>query len=213
MAEVSKITVIEPQKNNPHRYSIFIDGQFALGIDEEVMANLRLRPQQPITVDRLQQIVAEEQAQRAWQAAIRLLKYRPRSYRELTRRLRQKGFASPTIAQVLDRLADLGLIDDERFAQQMVQSLVRRRNLGKRAILDRLRRAGISRDMAEATMEQELADYDEVSQAQQVVEKYLPRLAGLEPVKQRRRLYGYLRRRGFSQTVIQQMMQSALPDD
>jgi len=205
---VPKITAIEPQKNKPHRYSIFVDGEFALGVDEEVIENLGLRPQQALTADKLEQVVAEEQAKQAWRTAVRLLEYRPRSRWELTRRLQQKGFESPTISRTLDRLADTGLVDDERFAQEMVQSLVRSRNLGKRAIFDRLRRAGVSRDVAQAAMDQELADYDEVRQAQQVVDKYLPRLADLEPVKQRRRLQGYLHRRGFPYGVIEQVMPS-----
>ena len=203
-----KITAIEPQKNKPHRYSIFVDGEFALGVDEEVVANLGLRPQQALTADKLEQVVAEEQAKQAWRTAVRLLEYRPRSRWELTRRLQQKGFESPTISRTLDRLADTGLVDDERFAQEMVQSLVRSQNLGKQAIFDRLRRAGVGRDVAQAAMDQELADYDEVRQAQQVVDKYLPRLTDLEPVKQRRRLQGYLRRRGFPYGVIEQVIPS-----
>lgn len=206
VGEVPKITAIKPQKNNPHRYSVFIDGQFALGVVEEVIINLGLRPQEPITTDRLAQVVAEEQIQQAWKAATRLLAYRPRSRQELRLRLRQKHFSGPITSRVMDRLADLGLVNDEDFARELVQSLVRGHSLGKRAILDRLRRAGISHEIAEATIERELADYDEGSQAQQAADKYLARRAALDPDRRHRRLYEYLRRRGFSHSVIRQVL-------
>lgn len=212
MGQAPKITAIEPQKTNPHRYSIFIDGQFALGVTEEVIVNLGLRPHQPVSEAKLDEITFEEQVQQARKAALRLLEYRPRSRQELRRRLRQKDFPVSAISRVLDRLEERGLVADEDFAQQLVCSLARRRNLGKRAILDKLRRAGISRDIAEATIERELADYDEASRAQQAAEKYLPHLADLAPEKQRRRLQAYLYRRGFSYSIIDQVRRSALAD-
>ncbi len=201
-----KITAIQRQKRNPHRYSIFVDGDFALGVDEQVMADLGLRPEQSVNTEPVEWRAAEERMSQARAAAMRLLEYRPRSRGELTRRLHQRDFDSQTISRVMDRLVELDLVNDERFARQMVQSLTRSRNLGKQAIFEKLRRAGISRELAEAVIEQELADYDESQPAQQAAEKYLPRLADIEPAAQRRRLYGYLRRRGFSYEVIQQVM-------
>jgi len=212
VGEVGKITAIEPQKTNPHRYSIFIDGEFALGVAEEVIMNLGLQPHQPVSEAKLEQITFEEQVHEAQKAALRLLEYRPRSREELRRRLRQKNFPATATQRVLDRLEELGLVDDANFAQQLVQSLTRRQNLGKRAILDKLRRAGVSHDVADATMARELADYDEVSRAQQATEKYLSRLAGLPPEKQRRRLQAYLQRRGFPYSVIDQVRKSVLSD-
>jgi len=212
VGEVGKITAIEPQKANPHRYSIFIDGEFALGVAEEVIMNLGLQPHQPVSEAKLEQITFEEQVHEAQKAALRLLEYRPRSREELRRRLRQKNFPATATQRVLDRLEELGLVDDANFAQQLVQSLTRRQNLGKRAILDKLRRAGVSHDVADATMARELADYDEVSRAQQATEKYLSRLAGLPPEKQRRRLQAYLHRRGFPYSVIDQVRRSVLSD-
>ena len=209
---VPEITAIEPQESKAHRYSIFVDGQFALGVDERVVISLGLEPGQPITADKLAQISAEEEARRAWEAATRLLEHRPRSRQELGRRLRQKDFADATIGRVLDRLEDLGLINDDDFARQLVRSLAGRRHLSKRAIFDRLRRAQISRDIAEAAMAGELVDYDEAAQAKQVVDKYLPRLAGADHEKQRRRLWGYLRRRGFSHSLISEVLAAALSD-
>jgi len=203
---VPKITAIQRQKRNPHRYSIFVDGEFAVGVDEQVMVDLGLRPQQSVNTETLEQIATEEQISQARAAAMRLLEYRPRSRGELTRRLHQQGFDSQTISRVIDRLVELDLVNDERFARQMIQSLTRSRNLGKQAIFEKLRQAGISRELAEAVIEQELADYDESQQAREAVEKYLPRLADIEPASQRRRLYGYLRRRGFSYEVIRQVI-------
>ena len=213
MAKTPRITAIEPQKNNPRRYSIFVDEQFAAGVSEEVMAKLQLRRDEPVTPERLAQVLAAEQDSQTRQAALNLLDYRARSRAELARRLRQKGLPEESIQRVIADLEASALIDDEEFARQMTRSLNHTRNLSKRAILGKLTQKGVDRDTAQAVLEEELGDYDERSRAHQAAAQHMRRLSGLDATAQRRRLYAHLQRRGFPHDLIAEVIQQSLPEE
>ncbi len=213
MDKTPRITAIKPQKRNSHRYAIFVNDEFATGVSEEVILKLRLRRGEPVTAERLAQIIAVEQDSQARRAALNLLEYRARTRRELAQRLRKKGLPDESIERVIADLEASGLVDDEQFAQQMTKSLIRSRNLSHRAILSKLRQAGVDSDTAQAVVEQELGDYDEHSRAEQAAAQQMRHLSRLDQTTQRRRLYGYLQRRGFPHYVIAQVVQQFLDND
>jgi len=210
---MSRITDIKPKSKQSRRYSIFVDDELAAEVNEEVITKLDLRRNQAITPQRLEQIATAEQDSQTRQAALNLLDYRARTRQELVRRLRRKDLPADSIQRVITDLGEEGLIDDRQFARWMVDSLRRRKNLSKRAIANKLRQAGVDREIAETVISEELADYDERSHAEQAAAKQMKKSANLEPTTRRRRLYSYLQRRGFSPYLIRDVLQEVQPDD
>ncbi len=210
---MSRITDIKPKSRKSRRYRIFIDGELAAEVNEEVIAKLDLRRNQAITPQRLEQITTAQQDSQTRQAALNLLNYRARTRQELVRRLRRKDLPADSIQRVIADLVEKGLVDDQQFAKWMVDSLTRRNDLGKRAIANKLRQAGVDREIAETVISEELHDYDERSRAEQAAAKQMKRLANIEPTTRRRRLYSYLLRRGFSPYLIRDVLQEVQPDD
>ena len=192
---------------------MFVDEEFAAGVSEEVIVKLQLRRGEPVSPQRLEQILTAEQDSQTRQAALNLLNYRARSRAELARRLRQKDLPEASIHRVIADLEASGLVDDEEFARQMTRSLNHTKNLSKRAILTKLRQAGVDRDSARAVVDEELCDYDERSRAEQAGAHYVRRLSRLDATVQRRRLYGYLQRRGFPHYLIAEVIQQLLPEE
>jgi regulatory protein len=140
----------------------------------------------------------EEQAR---DLCLRLLTARARTRAELECQLTKRGYADDVIARVLDRLAEVGLVDDNDFAEQWVRT--RRANAGKgrRALAAELRTKGVDNDVITNV----LADIDsgaERQRAEQLVRDKLRRekLAD-DDAKIARRLVGMLARRGYSQTM------------
>ena len=80
------------------------------------------------------------------EAAARFLEARSRSVDEVRRRLASAGYRPELIDGAIDRLTELGMLDDEAFARQWVESRDRARPRGERALRDELRRKGIERD-------------------------------------------------------------------
>jgi regulatory protein len=77
-------------------------------------------------------------------AAARFLEVRPRSIDEVRRRLREAGYRADLVDGAIERLADLGMLDDEAFARAWVESRDRARPRGERALRSELRRKGVA---------------------------------------------------------------------
>ena len=85
-------------------------------------------------------------------AAARFLEVRPRSTAEVRRRLGQSGYRADLVEGAIDRLADLGMLDDEAFARAWVESRDRARPRGERALRAELRRMGLAAADVEAAL-------------------------------------------------------------
>ena len=152
----------------------------------------------------------EEQARAL---CLRLLTARARTRAELAGQLAKRGYPDDVSTQVLDRLTDVGLIDDADFAEQWVRS--RRVNAGKgrRALAAELRTKGVDDEVITTT----LADIDagaERERAEQLVSDKLRREKLTDcDAKLARRLVGMLARRGYSQTMAFDVVKVALANE
>jgi regulatory protein len=144
----------------------------------------------------------EEQARAL---CLRLLTVRARTRAELAEQLTKRGYPDDVSGQVLDRLTDVGLIDDVDFAEQWVRSRRLNAGKGKRALAAELRTKGVDGDVITATLESIDADAER-ERAEQLVQAKLRReaLADDDPdadAKVLRRLVAMLARRGYSQSM------------
>ncbi len=142
--------------------------------------------------------------------ALRLLKFRPRSEGELRLRLTRKGFSQEIAEAVLAELKRTGLVDDRRFASYFVSQAISSKPVGRRALTHRLRALGVGSELAAQAVEQGTAGQDELQLARAVASKRLPWMTGLRPDALRRRLFGYLNRRGFSGEVVHQVVREMI---
>jgi regulatory protein len=209
-----KITALPPQKHDPDRVSVFVDGAFRMGLSAEVVLAAGVRVGDSVDDARLAELERRDLAWQAREAALRLLAVRPRSAAELARRLRLKGYAPEIGEEVIGRLRELGMIDDAAFAGTLVQDRVRLRPQGARRLASELRQKGVDDETARAaireTMEGESTDEREL--ARRAAEKWRPR-PDEEPARARRRLHAFLARRGFDAEVIREVVDERLPDD
>lgn len=131
----------------------------------------------------------------------RKLAARAHSRAELERALTTRKVPDDAISTVLDRMVELGLVDDELFARDWVESRQQRRHLSRLALQQELTRKGIDRETIAAAV-QELDGDDELAAARALVDKKRPSLDRLDSQVRYRRLAGALGRRGFSPWVI-----------
>lgn len=140
-------------------------------------------------------------AHEAATAALRLLRYRPRSEHELRQRLVEKEHPAAAIDEAVDRLRVWGLIDDADFAAEWVRGRRRRRGRSRGALERELRDKGV----AEAHIAEAVADIDvsdDRAQAAELVRARLARrpaggVAGRADEGEKRRLVAFLARRGY----------------
>jgi Uncharacterized protein conserved in bacteria len=84
--------------------------------------------------------------------ALRLLAVRPRTRRELESRLRHAGFEDAEVSSELDRLEEVGLLDDGAFARELADHHLKVRGSGRRAVAGALASKGVSRETIDATL-------------------------------------------------------------
>jgi regulatory protein len=140
--------------------------------------------------------------------ALGLLAVRPRSRRELERRLLAARFESDEVQEVLTRLERVGLVDDEAFARQYAEHRFGARKEGSRAVARGLRAAGIDSALAETAAE--AAPDDDEERAADLARSRATRLSGVAPDKAFARLSSLLMRRGYSPQIARSAARKAL---
>ncbi|HEY3338712.1 MAG TPA: regulatory protein RecX [Propionicimonas sp.] len=146
----------------------------------------------------------------AREIALRQLTVRARTRVELARALARKQVPEEVAERVLDRLAEVGLIDDAVFARDWLAAGGRRQK-SRRVLLGELAEKGVDRELideAAAELESE-RDYEV---ARGFAARKAASLAGLEPAVRYRRLAGALARRGFPSAVVAQVTREALAE-
>ena len=143
------------------------------------------------------------------EAALRLLARTLRPRADLERRLKDKGFAIPVIAGVLDRLVEVGLVNDVEFARAWLAGRWGRRPSGWRRLQQELRGKGIAE--ADVLKARELLSErggapDEVASAAKLVARARRRYARLDPRVVRQRLYALLARHGYDSDTIRRAL-------
>ena len=147
----------------------------------------------------------------ARQIVLRQLAMAPRSRAQLEQKLSQRGCPADVAAAVLDRMTEVGLVDDEAYAQMLVRSQQAGRGLAKRALARELRTKGIEDDLAQRALAS-IPDADERDRARTLVDKKLRAMHGLGIAVQTRRLAGMLARKGYSSSVIDAVIREAIAD-
>jgi len=195
---MKKITALRVSRGRRKRVNIFLDGKFAFSLEAEVVAKEGLQVEQVLSADQIEALASADQFHRYLNAAVHYLNYRPRSESELRGRLRQRGFDGDTQEAVIAKLKEQGLVDDMAFAQFWKND---RQSFSPRSqwlTKLELKRKGVANDIIDQVVNA-IDDDDSAYRAALSKARSLPQsdYQGF-----RRRLGGYLQRRGFSYAVI-----------
>jgi regulatory protein len=194
--KMKKITALEVQRNNPNRVNVHLDGEFAFGLARIVAAWLRVG--QELSEEKIEQLVAEDGRERAFQQAMLFLSYRARSESEIRRNLRKHEFSEPVIEQTIERLRQDGLANDDQFAQAWVENRTTFRPRSRRMMAMELKQKGL----ADEAIHSAIQNVDDEASAYEAAQKRAARFKGLEWNDFRRKLSEFLARRGYSYSVI-----------
>ncbi|OGX41005.1 MAG: hypothetical protein A2984_02870 [Omnitrophica WOR_2 bacterium RIFCSPLOWO2_01_FULL_41_12] len=143
----------------------------------------------------------QDDLQKARNYAFLLLKFRPRSEKEIFARLEKKKFAPEIIKETVAFLKEKKFIDDAYFTQVWIESRLKK-PLGFRRLRQELKIKGIISELIDSQIEETKKNYCEEEIVSKIVRERVGRLKRLEPQKLKRRLFAYLLRRGFSPQVI-----------
>ncbi len=143
--------------------------------------------------------------------ALRLLDAKPRTVEELRQKLCERGIPEDVAHEITCRYVEVGLLDDRIYAQMWVESRMRGRGLGSKALRQELRRHKVP----EALIDEVLAEVEPEDSFAAAVECVRPKVARCElPLSQKdeRRLINFLMRRGHGLDTARRALAEAVED-
>lgn len=134
--------------------------------------------------------------QQAYASAIRYLSYKSRTEAEVRKRLLQK-FSEPSVDEVIARLKLQALLDDRQLAGQWAES----RSTNKPRSAAMIRRELLQRGVESAVATSAVTDVDDEDGAYRAGLKHVSHVTGTNATTFRRRMWSYLKRRGFTDAL------------
>jgi regulatory protein len=197
------ITALRIQKRDKERVNVFLDGEYAFSLS--LNAALALKRGQPLNQADIERLQRDDEVNRAYHHALRMLGYRPRRRLEIERRLRQKDYSAEAIDAAIERLIANQHLNDAAFAQSWLDNRERFRPRGARALRYELRQKGLE----SSTINDALTDLDEDALAWAAVEGKIDRWRTLDQSAFRKKVMGFLSRRGFNYATVRTVCQRA----
>ena len=187
-------------KKGKKRYNIYIDGEFSLAVGDETLLKLDLFNGKEIAEKELSKIITCEEGVRARDYALNLLSYRPRTKRELLRRLKQKKYDVRTAEETVSKLERSGLINDYSFAKLFIETFRDRRGIYR--LKNDLFKHGVEKTIIEKVLKE--VPVNENKTAKKLIDKWL-RTHKTRDEKVKSRLLNFLSQRGISWDTISEL--------
>ena len=187
-----KITAITQQKKRQNRYNVFIDNDFAFGIDGVDLLYYKLKEGIELTQERYDLIMDELVFVKARETAMRYIDFKRRTEKEVRQKLGEE-FGEATTERVIELLKRYRIIDDEEYARLYITDCLKLKGWGARRILTELAARGIDRGAAEKYLE---GSGDAMREkAEKLLEKRIKN--GIADRKEYKKHMDFLLRRGF----------------
>jgi regulatory protein len=145
----------------------------------------------------------EAELKKARVYALKVSNFRPRSAGELKEKLRDKGFSQETADAVISEFAKKGILNDFKFAKLWVESRLHSNPKGAFLLRRELSQKGVEDEVIDQAVRDAAGERSEYETVKTLAESRMAALRGLDAATVKRRLFGYLKRRGFeTETII-----------
>jgi regulatory protein len=151
----------------------------------------------------------EKQESRAKNVLLYQLGLSAKSKDQCRKILIKREIDADIIEKVLDRFEEAQIIDDRMFAKTFTNSRIRAKGLARGAIARELREKGVSQHHIEDALS-ELDSDSEISRATELAVNRIARMGHLDNEVIKRRLAGFLGRKGYSGSVVSSAIRTAL---
>lgn len=200
----SLITSVEKQKRRTYRYNIYLNDNYAFSIHEDMLIKYRLLKGEVVNREQLKTIIAEEDRHQAFLAAISYIGRRPRSKKEVARKLKEKGYEEETISTIIQRLVEQKYLDDEQFAKMWTEHRIFSQKKGRRWVQQELSQKGIASDLILSAFS-EVTEESEYECAMVIALKKWKVVKG-EKMERRRKLAAFLLQRGYTNSMVRNIV-------
>ncbi|UOQ43669.1 recombination regulator RecX [Halobacillus salinarum] len=154
---MAKITRITTQKKHKNRYNIYLDygdgEDYGFSVDEDVLVKYRLQKNMELDKPTIEALIQTDDVHKSFTLALNYLSYRMRSEKEIRDYLHKKEVESEHVDEVVERLKDHQLLDDQEFANSLVRTRVNTSSKGPLLVKKELQEKGIHVSQAEEALQ------------------------------------------------------------
>ena len=206
------ITQISENKKNKNRVSIFVNDEFVLSCDKELIYTKSLKKGQSVDVSTLRELAIEDDYLRARDTSFRFLEKTMKTEKQVRDRLLEKEFEPSTIDRVIVLLEEYNLLDDRHYVELFLKEKLRSRGIKK--VTYELYNKGINKEMLEEILE----DFDtgslEKESCQKLAEKKFSEIKKKEEdrYKQKSKLYAFLAGKGYGYEMINAVIRQVMDE-
>jgi regulatory protein len=197
-----KITSIKQQVKRADRYSIYVDEAYAFSLSENALLASKIASGQELSKAELEEFKKLSADDKLYNQALRYIAMRPRTMWEMSFYLERKNASPPLIETILNKLSDIGLLDDEKFARAFVNDRRLLRPTSRRKLLAELRKKRISDEIIQKVVGSETAD------EQAALAALIMRKRRQTKYQDDTKLMQYLARQGFGYDDIKSALNS-----
>lgn len=197
------MTITEARTTKRGRISVYIDGEYLFAVEEESWQLSGLRVGCETDEAKLNELLADSNRIKAKRKALNMLSLRDYSSGALRERLAAK-IDSRSAESAVERMTELGFVDDERYAERYAEELCEVKLFGKRRIRIELQKRRISSDIIRDVLER--LDDDESERAKELVKRKFGRI---EDEADYRRAFSLLERSGYGYNDIKTALREA----
>ncbi len=188
-------------KDKLHLTKITFEDSSEVFIDNEVVYEKTLRAGADLSAEYIDDLVFESNYRRAKSRALWYLDRTDHTEKVLYQKLLRGGFPEKESAKVIARLKEVGLLDDNRYAQNYCERLIES-NISKREALQKMLQKGVPYDLAKQVLSD--TEADEETQIKNIIEKKYRNKLAQENGWQK--VYGALIRKGFSYDAVKKAL-------
>lgn len=204
-----KITDIQQLSENHLHHKIYLDDESFVVIPLELIDNLGLRVGLEIRAEIIEKLITADEAMRAKKYALDLLRDDIYSKSQMTKQLERKGISEENIDIIIKELIVSGHIRDQQYAEKWVQRRLKSNPRGRKLLKQELVDKGVDKETAEQVLSGVKTEVEE-KLAIQIAKKQVKMYRKLPNDTAKRRLHGFLGRRGFESDIIIRVINQVL---
>ncbi|RBP36162.1 RecX family transcriptional regulator [Garciella nitratireducens] len=206
------VTKMIKQKKNKEYYNIYIDGEYSFSMHEELVILYEMKKGKYIDIEKMSEIIYEDNKKRAFNRALHYLSYRRRTQWEIEEYLKKKGFNEKIVELTIEKLKYYNLIDDEDYIKSYIAQKKSGNPIGRKKLLFDLEKKGIDNCLFDQ-IDQYYTQEEEYEQAKKLALKYNKKY---EKISSKERIYKIGQagqRRGFSWEIMKNVIQEIVEKD
>lgn len=200
------ISKIGRQKNNPERYNIYLNEEYAFAVDEGTLIKFGLTKGKVLEQFEVDEITYEDAIAKAFNKALHFLSYQMRSEYEVKKKLLDVGHGEAVVLEAIRKLERLGFLNDETYSKALLETKKKTAKKGPGAIRQDMIKKGIDKDLQEQVLGT-FSHEEQLKLAMDLAEKQIRAGEKKTPSQVKQKIQEVLMRKGYSFTVVKEILE------